>query len=338
MSAFVISLDFELFWGGAGLRTMADLGERGDGVRQALPRLLELFRSREIGATWATVGMLMCADHREWNATRPRLLPGYQDQRLSTYRLGEVAKAYPQLFFAPDLVRRIADTPGQEVATHTYSHFYCGEPGATPGQLAADLDCAIALGRRLQLNFRSIVFPRNQIAPACLDVLAPRGITAYRGNPDHWLYRRGHAAVGGLAGRAVRLADSWLPISRAAAGSTTVQAGLVNVPASALFRPWSRRGAALQALKIARITRAMRAAARSGQDFHLWWHPHDYGVDTDRNLAALRAVLDQYRLLRDQYGMQSQTMAQVAAGAFASERPDLGDAPLRSVASSPKRR
>lgn len=313
MPALIISLDFELFWGVADVRTVSDYGANIAGVRLALPRILALFRDRDIRATWATVGMLMCAGPDEWRSTRPALMPTYDDPKLSNYRLDSLVRAHPDLFFAPDLVQCIADTPGQEVATHTYSHFYCNAPGATPAQFAADLDLALSVGRTRGFNLRSIVFPRNQMPSDFLAELNGMGIAAYRGNPSHWLYRHGHHVPGGLAGRALRLVDTWLPVSRSKPPPVSKGSGLVNLQASAFLRPWSRQTAALEPLRLRRLLGAMTTAARQGQDFHLWWHPHNFGVNTEINLAFLARVLDHHQQLRDRHGVRSLTMAQAAA-------------------------
>jgi hypothetical protein len=79
--AFVISLDFELMWGVRDKRTIADYGCNILGVRQAVPALLDLFATRQIACTWATVGFLFCADKDELMASLPARLPAYADSR-----------------------------------------------------------------------------------------------------------------------------------------------------------------------------------------------------------------------------------------------------------------
>jgi peptidoglycan/xylan/chitin deacetylase (PgdA/CDA1 family) len=311
-ASLVISLDFELFWGVADSRTMAGYRRNIEGEWDAIPRMLALFRRYGIHATWAAVGMLMCRDYAQWREIRPAVLPGYLREQCSTYLLERHAREFPRLFFARPLVKRILDTPGQEVATHTYSHFYCGEQGATPEQFAADLACANTIASELGLQCRSLVFPRNQVRESFVSTLAGAGIRAYRGNPDHWLYRDGHTAPAGLAGRAVRFADSWLPLTGARTASVSATAGLVNVPASLFLRPWSRRLHRLEPLRLKRMKDAMTAAARAGRLFHVWWHPHNFGVNVDQNLAVLERLLKHYVVLRDRYGMRSQSMADVA--------------------------
>jgi hypothetical protein len=56
----------------------------------------------------------------------------------------------------------------------------------------------------------------------------------------------------------------------------------------------------------------MTTAATSGAVFHLWWHPHNFGVNVERNIEALESILKHYIHLRDQYGMRSQTMFEAA--------------------------
>jgi hypothetical protein len=61
-----------------------------------------------------------------------------------------------------------------------------------------------------------------------------------------------------------------------------------------------------------RIKRAMRDAAQRGRDFHLWWHPHNFGSNTSENLAMLGAVMREHRSLNDRYGWPSRNMGEAA--------------------------
>lgn len=311
-SSFVVSLDFELFWGVSNSRTVASYRKNVEGVWHAVPRMLALFRQHGVRATWAAVGMLMCRDHAQWKDIRPAVLPGYVRQRCSTYSLGPIAREYPKLFFARALVEQILATPGQELATHTYSHFYCGEDGATPEQFTADLACAREIASLIGVRCSSLVFPRNQIRKEFVGVLAKAELEVYRGNPDHCLYRAGRFPPGGMAGRAARFVDSWVPMTDVHTAHAEAGHGVVNVPASLFLRPWPRRLAALESVRLARVKQAMTTAARAGGIFHLWWHPHNCGVNIDQNLAVLKSLLQHYHILRDQYGMCSLSMVEAA--------------------------
>jgi hypothetical protein len=56
----------------------------------------------------------------------------------------------------------------------------------------------------------------------------------------------------------------------------------------------------------------MEHAAREDLDFHLWWHPHNFGSNTRENLAVLGALLAEHRSLRDRYGWPSRNMTEAA--------------------------
>jgi peptidoglycan/xylan/chitin deacetylase (PgdA/CDA1 family) len=312
LSKLVISLDFELFWGVAESRTIDSYYKNIAGTWDAIPQMLRVFKKFGVRATWATVGMVMCRDYAQWRALRPVVLPGYARRKASTYLLDSLAQQYPKLFFGRSLVEQVAATPGQEVASHTYSHFYCQEIGTTREQFAADLACAQEIAGELNLRHESLVFPRNQVNAEFLAELPRAGIKAYRGNPDHWLYRDGHSVPGGIAGRAVRLADTWFPLSGANVSvATQTSGGLTNIPASIFLR---RRSAssALESLRLRRVRQAMTSAAERGGNCHIWWHPHNFGIDVDRHIKTLEVLLEHYLVLRDRYGMTSASMAEVA--------------------------
>ena len=67
----------------------------------------------------------------------------------------------------------------------------------------------------------------------------------------------------------------------------------------------------------------MRHAARNGQVFHLWWHPHNFGSHVDDNMAILRQILAHYRALAEEHGMVSRNMGEVAAAARAGVSQNL---------------
>ena len=308
MSTFVISLDFEVFWGVADSRAINEYRKNIEGEWQAIPQMLALFCKYEIKATWATVGMLMCKNFAQWQEIRPSEFPSYFNKQSSTYTFGALAKEYPNLFFARPLVEQILATPGQELATHTYSHFYCDEPGATIEQFEADLACAVEVASIFNVKYSSLVFPRNQVSEEYLPAVKKAGIKVYRGNPKHWLFRDGHVPRGGIAGRAVRLADSWLPLTGPNVGVAGARNGLINVPASLFLRPWSRQMSVLEPFRLNRIKKAMTSAARSDGIFHLWWHPHNFGLNTNQNINALNEILQHFLRLKDIYGMRTARM------------------------------
>jgi peptidoglycan/xylan/chitin deacetylase (PgdA/CDA1 family) len=320
--AFVISLDFELMWGVRDKRTIADYGANIRGVRQVVPALLDLFAERNIGCTWATVGLLFFATNRTMRAALPARQPRYADARLSSYHyladVGADEERDPH-YYGLSLIRRILDHPGQEVGTHTFSHFYCLEEGGDTEAFRADLKAAQEAAGCLGIKLASIVFPRNQVSPAHLTVCRELGLRSFRGNERTWFHRARRDSEQNLLVRGSRLADSYLPIGGAHDHEPTLVGGLVDVPASRFLRP-ARKDAALERLRLRRITSAMELAARRRRLFHLWWHPHNFGVNLQENLAFLRHILDHFRALQDRYGMRSMTMAAVADEVLNAQR------------------
>lgn len=307
---FVISLDFELLWGVRDHSDKQAYGQNVLGARDAVPRMLELFAARGIRATWATVGFLFCETKDELMAALPVERPAYTNPRLSNYTyLDEVGKdeRSDPCYFAASLVDAICKTPGQELGTHTMSHYYCLEDGQTLTAFEADLAAAKALADLRGVSLKSIVFPRNQFTAAHIEVCARQGIAHYRGNPDGWAYRAAKGSEQTPAKRAMRLIDAYSGVL----GSQTFGTGhdgLVDVPASRFLRPCAGKLAAFHPLHLGAIKRGMTDAAKAGRGYHLWWHPHNFGRNLDANMEGLRHIIDHFAMLRDLHGMQSLAM------------------------------
>jgi Polysaccharide deacetylase len=327
---FVLSLDFELMWGVNDTRTIAGYGENILGVRRMVPRMLDLLDRHELGCTWATVGFLFCDGRDELLSRLPPIRPAYRDARLSNYSyldaVGADERSDPY-HFAPSLIRSISERPRQEIATHTFSHYYCLEAGHTREALAADLAAALDVAADKGYRIRSIVFPRNQVTDEALSVCRQSGITIYRGT--------GRASGGrgiareeeNLFRRAVRFADSYVDMGAREELAVERHGEMSNVPASLFLRPYSRSLAAGDGLKLERILKAMRRAAKSGGLFHLWFHPENFGVDQDENFAMMSAIAAEAARLRELHGWPTLNMAEAAASVEEDATTGPADAP-----------
>lgn len=314
LGTFVISLDFELLWGVRDHATRQSYGDSILGARYAIPYILDLFDKHEISATWATVGFVFCRNRDELMESLPptALRPSYSSPELSSYAyLDEVGadERTDPYFFGASLVDKIQQTPRQEIATHTLSHYYCLEDGQTLEQFEADLDAAIAVATRHDIALRSIVFPRNQYDSGHVDICRRHGITRFRGTPRQWVYQAAPGAEQTLMRRAGRLLDAHTGLL----GDTSfalydTEGG--DVPASQFFRPRNGKLAMFHPLHRHAIRRGMTHAARTGRGYHLWWHPHNFGRDMQANLDALENIIGHYSSLRDNFGMVSCTMAE----------------------------
>jgi peptidoglycan/xylan/chitin deacetylase (PgdA/CDA1 family) len=316
---FVISLDFELHWGVRDHTGVDDYRDNLLGVRQVVPALLARFRQREIHATWGTVGILFARTREEALEHAPRRRPGYKKRELDPYVDLENAGVDEQqdpFHFAGSLVEQVAATPHQELATHTYSHYYCLETGPMMADFEDDLRAAKSIGCRYGDVTKSIVFPRNQFDEAHLEAARRAGTVAFRGNPLTWFWRPHAYDQETVRERAFRFADAYFrtgPVRQVR--PRRHPSGLVDVPATRFLRPWSPSFAPLETLKLRRIRAELTSAARHGGLCHLWWHPHNFGRYPTQNLAMLDQILDIVDELRAREGLQSLTMAEAAATA-----------------------
>jgi len=314
---FVVSLDFELHWGVRDVVTLEAYRPVLEGVRPAILGMLERFSRDGIHATWATVGLLMCEGRDDARARAPTVRAAFERAILDPYPeldlCGE-SEAEDPLHFAPSLVRRIAATAGQELATHTFSHYHLLEAGGTDAAFAADLAAAVDVMARFGRAPASIVFPKNQFRSADLRTCAAAGIRAFRPNPTHTLYRERPAGDDRLWRRAARLVDAHLRISGADVRRPWSDAAtaLVAAPSSRMLRATGPGGLLARTARLRRVRAGMSAAAKAGGMYHLWWHPHNFGADPAGSLDFLDAILAHFRRLRQRYGMVSLGMAEVA--------------------------
>ncbi len=322
---FTISLDFELYWGVRDKLTLEQYRSNLLGVRQAVPALLDLFGKYEIHATWAIVGFLMFENKAQLLAGLPHRKPHYTNANLSPYsvldQIGNDEHDDPY-HYAPSLVRRIAATPHQELASHTFSHYYTLEPGQTLEDFREDLQAALQVAQGYGSRPTTLIFPRNQTHPEYLRLCRELGFRVYRGNEEIWFYEAQRDEHLTPLHRIYRFMDTYFNLAGTHAYTLPqAQEGLVNVPSSRFLRPYNRRLWFLEPLRRRRIVRSLKYAAQTDQIFHLWWHPHNFGVNLEQNLAFLESVFKTFDKFRRQYKMQSLNMAEVGQLALGETRP-----------------
>ena len=312
LPTLIVSLDFELFWGMHDCTTVEAYGENVMGARKAIPLMLELFERYGIHATWATVGFLFARNEGDLSEFFPEERPSYENERLSGYRLfgsiGEDEESAP-MYYAPSLIEMISKVEGQEIGSHTFSHYYCREAGQTTEQFTLDMRAARAIGKNSGYELLSVVLPRNQSEPEYTRILADEGYTSYRDEENDWIHER--VKIKPLM-RLLRLLDVYFPLTGQGGYIPKTENGVVNLVGSRMFKPYFTPLAFLEGLKVRRIKRQMLNAAKKGLTFHLWWHPHNVGVRTEYHLRQLSEIFEYYALLHEKYGMRSLNMGEAA--------------------------
>lgn len=314
---FIISLDFEMYWGVRDKCQVKDYEENLKGVHQAIPQMLDLFNQHNIHATWATVGFLFYDSAKSLIEALPKVLPTYENANFSPYLYLEKEHSSMQndYHFCPDLIRQILEISNQEVATHTFSHYYCLETGQTRDAFEADLDAAIIAAQSFGIDLRSIVFPRNQYNKDYLGVLSEKNIKTYRGNENHWLYQAGRHQKLQYVKRFLRLLDSYLNISghHCYSYNDSRQQKPFNLPSSRFLRPYNIKLRHLEEIRLRRIKKSMHYAAKKNQIYHLWWHPHNFGKYTKENMAFLKEIILYFKTLQTMFHMKSLNMSEVGS-------------------------
>ena len=169
----VISLDFELLWGVRDVHTKDSYGANILGVWDSLPLTIDLFNKYDVKATFATVGFLFASSKEELTHFIPEKVPSYANSNFSPYTShiddldDEGEKKY---HFAPELIEEIKKHPQHEIGTHTFSHYYCLEEGQSIDEFRNDLEAAIEIARKEEIQLKSLVFPRNQFNQEYIEI------------------------------------------------------------------------------------------------------------------------------------------------------------------------
>lgn len=315
---FVISLDFELHWGFFDNRPLANCKSQLSNIPTVIEKLLQLSKKYKTSITFATVGFLMANDKDELLEHLPLNKPDYNNKSLNAYTLlSTIAREDYKYYFAKDLVNKIKNDSLHEIGTHTFSHYYCYEKGPDKNDFKADIQSAVAVANNLNIQIKSIVFPRNQVRENYLKVCEDLGIESYRGNC--WFNFNNDERKRKFKEyilKILRFFDSYFNISGANSFNmdnyNSKDVKLINIPASRFLRPYHSSLKFMETLKINRIKRGMTKAAKRKEVYHLWWHPHNFANHIDENFKNLAEIFKHYETLNKVYGFESITMDKLA--------------------------
>lgn len=316
--SFIISLDFEMMWGVKDIHTPYDTYSNVNvkKVREVISRMLNLFKQYNIHITFATVGLLMFDNKNEALKNIPEKKPSYINKQLSPYNneyIENIDSDYAELYFAPDIIKQLQNYSYAEIATHTFSHYNCWAKGQTLDEFDADIKATIQTTKLKGLNSPlSIVFPRNNVSSEYIEICNLNGIKSYRGNPKHF-YSKSNSKIKTLWQRCMRILDCYINVSGKSTfkyDTLTKVSSVLNIPSSRFLRPYNNTLRFLEPFKITRIKREIIHAARKGELYHLWWHPHNFGCNIEENLKNLESILQCYTECHKKYGMESYTMTE----------------------------
>lgn len=311
---FVISLDFEKYWGIRDHSKISDYQENLDNVDQVVINLLDIFDKYDIHVTWGIVGFLFHKNKKELINKLPTRTDFYDNTELNPYPYLIDKDLSHKFHFAENLIDKISKKPNQEIASHTYSHYYALEKGQNAADFEADLKTFVSVSNEKGYDINSIIFPRNQINESYIPILIKYGVYAYRGNEEHPIYEAGTFENNSFTKRTLRLADRYFNITGHNTYSLSKEAEFYNIKSSRFLAPYINKLKLLEFLRLRRIKNAMTYAAKNNQIYHLWWHPHNFGKNMKENFKFLDDILQHYIYLNQTYGMESLNIQEVVKG------------------------
>lgn len=316
---FTISLDFELHWGVFDKKDRQQRTACYKNTLAIIPELLQLFEKHQVNVTWATVGSMFVSNREEWDKIKPSVEPHYALEKYSAYKYVEENGLPEQLYFAhfaPAEVASILQYRGQELGTHTFSHYYCLEKQDGYQAFDADLKAVKSTASKFQNNPVSLVFPRNQFNTETLQICNTNGIKVVRSNPNSWFWTPIPNEESQLMRKVFRTGDAYLKLGKRTSyplSSIRKQEGQpLQLPASRFLRPWNAKYRWTNSLSLRRVLNELKDAAVHKECYHLWWHPENFGDYPQQNLENLRTILKEYDICKQKHGMTSWNMGEYA--------------------------
>ncbi|MFC3420014.1 polysaccharide deacetylase family protein [Salinicoccus hispanicus] len=309
---FIISVDFELYWGYLGFTDYNECVDRFYLTRSVASRMIEVFEKHEMKVTWATVGLLMLENKKELSEMTPRILkPKYSRREIDNYynyeNLLKEKNFCEGVFFAGDIVEELKNSDYQTIGTHTFSHYLCLEDGQSEDEFTKDMELAMEVSDKKGIEIESIVFPRNQFNPGHLEIIKKYDINIFRGTPDHFIYKP--RSTHNYFIRGLRLVDLYFNIT----GNHThphpdSDEEMFDIKASRFLRPLNRTNKVSRGLQLRRIKNEMTKAAENNHYYHLWWHPHNFSASPEENFQFLEEIIAHFKTLEEKYGFSSESM------------------------------
>lgn len=313
---FIVSLDFELFWGLFDVKKLNDYEINLRNVRQVIPKLISLAEKYDIKLNFAAIGFLFAKNKQELLQALPVKKPTYINQKFNPYNLleniGDNENEDP-FHYGNSLIKLIQESGKHEIASHTFSHYYVNESGQNIEQFEEDLKAAITIAKKNKIDLKSIVFPRNQINDAYLDVCKKHGIICYRGTEKHWMFDTHNTkTLEKPAHKAFRLLDAYINLSghnTNAIPENLDLTSIINIPSSKFLRPYNKSLKLIEPMRISRIKKGMTHAAKNKEIYHIWWHPHNFGKNMDNNFKNLEQIFKHFKSLNLEYHFENKTMS-----------------------------
>ncbi|WP_313692304.1 DUF2334 domain-containing protein [Halorarum halobium] len=303
-----VSLDTELAWGCFDTVGVAAHELAYAETRSVIERLCQLFTDYDVSATWALVAHLIDDCSLRSNRHNEMIDPGFEWIDNWADSLPCQSGVDEALWYAPEILETIQDCPtNQEIGLHGYSHMILDEKSCQPDAARQELNSAVSVAEEVGIVPESFVYPRNRIG--FRSILADRGFGVYRSPDANWYEQM---ELPEPVKKGLRFATECLMTTPPPVTPTTVD-DLIAVPGSQVFRPshsgWQYTPSNSQRV---RAKKGIERAAKTGEIFHLWFHPFNLAREPDKLLSALEDVLQHVANQRAAGRIEVLSMAEIA--------------------------
>jgi peptidoglycan/xylan/chitin deacetylase (PgdA/CDA1 family) len=287
-----LTLDFELIWGTLDLFGPERFRRACEVEREVvLDQLLDLLDEFRIPATWCVLGHLFLDHcHETGGIVHPEIVrPRHSWVRGDWFAHDPRSdESRAPLFYGRSLVAKLLErSVTHEIGCHSFSHVIFGDAGCSRATAASELLASVKAAGQLGISPTAFVFPRDSVGH--LSLLREHGFTCYRGASPRWYER---ANVPDAVRRLAHLTEVLSMRTPPAVEPEKVADGLSNLPGSMIYFPaHGLRRFLPMSMRVRRALRGLRAAARQGKTFHLWFHPTNLADETTAMLGGLRTIL-----------------------------------------------
>ena len=85
----------------------------------------------------------------------------------------------------------------------------------------------------------------------------------------------------------------------------------MNIRNSRFFKPYRPQYRFAEIIKLRRYKFEIKTAAKRGEIYHMYWHPHNFAENTEINFQQMKELLTYYEKMRLKYGMKSENMSEL---------------------------
>lgn len=304
---FIISLDYEQYWG---VFSNGDIEEYVTSniihVHSVFDKTLNLFSKHDVSSTIAIVGLLFLESLEKLDECKKYDID-YKKNLCPFTRIRSGIKLNEQIHLSNHKLLEKLKESNHEIGSHTFSHYFCNAEGQNLENFKLDLKLYKEFNRYFDAP-RTLVFPRNEVNKDYFDAIKSYGFTHLRVNDrSSNLYDYTRSDCMSMSKKIRRLIDRYFNVSGHNPSSTIEENGLILNTHSRFLSPYNKTLSFLEPLKVRRILNDMTYCAQNNLDYHLWWHPHNFG-DGAKMLPQLEKLLVHYQKLNRKYGFESTKM------------------------------